>query len=46
VEIRARKADYALVKEVIPDVEKEYKKNTDKESKLELDETDPQPEGS
>jgi len=46
VQIRARKADYALVKEVIPDAEKEYKENTGKETKLDLDEKDPQPEDS
>jgi V-type H+-transporting ATPase subunit E len=46
VQVRARKADYDLVKEAIKDAETEYKKNTDKETKIELDEANPQPEGS
>jgi len=46
LEVSARKADYDTVKSAMKDAEAEYKKNTGKEVKLELDESDPQPEGS
>ncbi|KAE9967407.1 V-ATPase V1 sector subunit E [Venturia inaequalis] len=44
--VSARKADYDLVKKAIEEAQKDYKKNTGKEVKLEIDESDPQPEGS
>lgn len=44
--VSARKADYDLVKKAIEEAQKEYKKNTGKDVKLEIDESDPQPEGS
>jgi len=46
VQVRARKADYELVKEVMKEAEEDYKSNTDKEVKLELDEKNPQPDDS
>jgi V-type H+-transporting ATPase subunit E len=46
LQVRARKADYDLVKEASKQAEEEYKKETGKESKLQLDEVNPQPEGS
>ena len=44
--IRARKADYDVVKEAMKAAEEEYKKEVGKESKTELDEKNPQPEDS
>ncbi|TID19758.1 ATPase V1/A1 complex subunit E [Venturia nashicola] len=44
--VSARKADYDIVKKAMEEAQKDYKKNTGKEVKLELDESDPQPEGS
>jgi V-type H+-transporting ATPase subunit E len=44
--IRARKADYDVVKEAMKAAEGEYKKEVGKDSKLELDEANPQPEDS
>jgi V-type H+-transporting ATPase subunit E len=43
--VSARKADYDIVKKAIEEAQKEYKKNTSKDVKLEIDESDPQPEG-
>jgi V-type H+-transporting ATPase subunit E len=44
--VRARKADYQVVKEAIKAAEEEYKKNVGKETKVEIDEANPQPEDS
>ncbi len=44
--VRARKADYDVVKKAIGDAEKEYKENLKKDVKVEIDERNPQPEGS
>ena len=44
--VRARKADYDVVKEAIKAAEEEYKKNVGKESKVEIDEANPQPQES
>jgi len=44
--VRARKADYAVVKEAIAAAEKEFKDKTGKDGKVTLDESNPQPEGS
>ena len=46
VGVRARKADYETVKKAIQEAKKEYQKNTNKEIVIELDEKNPQPEGS
>ncbi|KAI9716805.1 MAG: V-ATPase V1 sector subunit E [Candelaria pacifica] len=46
VVVRAREKDYDLVKKAIGDAEKEYKENVKKEVKVEIDEKNPQPEGS
>jgi V-type H+-transporting ATPase subunit E len=46
LQIRARKADYDIVKEAAKDAEGEYKKAVGKETKVELDEANPQPENS
>jgi V-type H+-transporting ATPase subunit E len=46
LEVRARKADYAVVKEAIAAAEKEFKDKTGKECKVTIDEGNPQPEGS
>lgn len=46
VYVRARKADYEIVKEAGEQAEAEYKKEVGKESKVELDEQNPQPEES
>jgi len=46
VQIRARKADYDVVKKAVDEAEKEYKSKVGKESKVEIDEANPQPEGS
>lgn len=45
VVVRARKADYSTVKDAISDAEKEYKKQTGKETKATIDEANPLPEG-
>jgi V-type H+-transporting ATPase subunit E len=44
--VRARKADYEVVKEAAKSAEAEYKKEVGKESKVELDEQNPLPEES
>lgn len=46
VQVKARKADYDIVKKAIPDAQKEYKKNVEKEVAITIDESDPLPEGS
>ncbi|KAI1662843.1 ATPase, V1/A1 complex, subunit E [Daldinia decipiens] len=46
VQVRARKADYAILKDAIKDAESEYKSNTDKETKVTIDEDNALPEGS
>ena len=46
VAVRARKRDYEAVKKAIEDAKKEYKENTNKEIEIEIDEKNPQPEGS
>lgn len=46
VGVRARKADYEIVKKSIKDAKDEYKEKTNLEIKIELDEKNPQPEGS
>lgn len=46
VVVRARKADYDVVKEAMKDAKEEYKKSLEgREVHLELDEKNPQPEG-
>lgn len=44
--VSARKADYDIVKNAIDEAQKQYKKTVGKDVKLEIDESDPQPEGS
>lgn len=44
--VRARKADYDVVKKAINGAKKEYKENLEKDVIVELDEKNPQPEGS
>ena len=46
VAVRARKADYDVVKKAIEGAKKEYKEKVGKEITIELDEKNPQPEGS
>lgn len=46
VAVRARKDDYSVVKKSIEDAKKEYKEKISKEITIELDEKNPQPEGS
>ncbi|MCJ1260442.1 V-ATPase V1 sector subunit E [Lobaria immixta] len=46
IAVRARKQDYEVVKKAIGDAKKEYKENTKKEIGIELDEKNPQPDGS
>ena len=46
VATRARKADYEVVKAAMEDASAEYKENVGKEVQIELDEKNPQPEGS
>ena len=46
VAVRARKADYDVVKKAIEGAKKEYKDQLKKEIAIELDERNPQPEGS
>lgn len=44
--VRARKADFEVVKKAVGDAEGEYKEEVEEETKLVLDESDPLPEGS
>ncbi|KAL9135181.1 MAG: hypothetical protein Q9175_003627 [Cornicularia normoerica] len=46
VTVRARKADYDIVKKAINGAKKEYKESLEKDVNVELDEKNPQPEGS
>ncbi|KAI1760576.1 ATPase, V1/A1 complex, subunit E [Hypoxylon sp. FL1150] len=46
VQVRARKADYDVVKEAIKEAESEYKSSTGKETKVTIDEENALPEGS
>lgn len=46
VTVRARKVDYDIVKKAINGAKKEYKENLGKDVNVELDEKNPQPEGS
>ncbi|KAK7536398.1 vacuolar ATP synthase subunit E [Phyllosticta citribraziliensis] len=46
VQVRARKADYDTVRKAIPEAEKEYKDKVGKDTKVELDEKNPLPDGS
>lgn len=46
VTVRARKVDYDIVKKAINSAKKEYKENLEKDVNVELDEKNPQPEGS
>lgn len=46
IQVRARKADYDIVKKAIDEAEKEYKSKVGKDSKVEIDEANPQSEGS
>ena len=46
VGVRARKADYDVVRRAIEKAQKEYKEEMGKEVQIELDEKNPQPEGS
>ena len=46
VTVRARKVDYDLVKKAINGAKKDYKENIGKEVNVDLDEKNPQPEGS
>lgn len=46
LQVRARKADYEIVKKAIADAEKEYKKDTGKDIKGVIHEEHPLPEGS
>ena len=44
--IRARKQDYDVVRKAMEKAKEEYKKNVNKEIALEIDEKNPQPDGS
>ncbi|KAI2615363.1 ATPase, V1/A1 complex, subunit E [Hypoxylon sp. NC1633] len=46
VQVRARKADYGVLKDAIKDAEGEYKSSTSKETKVTIDEENALPEGS
>ncbi|KAI4859697.1 ATPase, V1/A1 complex, subunit E [Hypoxylon rubiginosum] len=46
IQVRAREADYDVVKDAIKDAEGEYKSKIGKETKVTIDEEDPLPEGS
>ncbi|KAI8957744.1 ATPase, V1/A1 complex, subunit E [Daldinia sp. FL1419] len=46
IQVRAREADYDVLKEAIQDAEGEYKSNTGKETKVTIDEANALPEGS
>lgn len=45
VQVRARKADYDVVKKAITEAEKEFKKEATSETKVTIDEENPLPEG-
>ncbi|KAI9880759.1 MAG: V-ATPase V1 sector subunit E [Pleopsidium flavum] len=45
-QVRARKVDYDVVKKAIDDAKKEYEENAKKDVAVDLDENNPQPEGS
>jgi V-type H+-transporting ATPase subunit E len=46
LEVKARKADYDVVKKAIEDAQSEYKNKVDKGVSISIDESDPLPEGS
>ncbi|OCL05009.1 ATPase, V1/A1 complex, subunit E [Glonium stellatum] len=46
VQVRAREADYDIIKSAIDDAEKEYKSKVEKDVSITIDESDPLPEGS
>ncbi|KAI2604806.1 ATPase, V1/A1 complex, subunit E [Hypoxylon fragiforme] len=46
IQVRARKADYDVVKDAIKDAQNEYKSNIGKETKVTIDEDNALPEGS
>ena len=46
VAVRARKADYDMVRKAIEEASKEFKENTGMEVEAKIDESDPLPEGS
>ncbi|KAI1392435.1 ATPase, V1/A1 complex, subunit E [Hypoxylon trugodes] len=46
IQVRGRKADYAVLKDAIKDAEAEYKSSTGKETKVTIDEEHPLPDGS
>lgn len=46
VQVRARKADYEVVRKAIPEAVKEYKAKVGKDVAVTIDESDPLPEGS
>ncbi|KAF2197753.1 vacuolar ATP synthase subunit E [Delitschia confertaspora ATCC 74209] len=46
LEVKARKADYDIVKKAIDEAQSEYKSKLDKEVTITIDESDPLPEGS
>ena len=46
VEVKARKADYDIVKKATESAKKEYKENMKKDVRVSLDEKDPLPEDS
>lgn len=46
LQVKARKADYDLVKKAISDAESEYKSKVDKEVSISVDENNPLPEAS
>ena len=45
IQVRARKADYELVKKAIEAASKEYKQNVKKDVQINIDEANPLPEG-
>jgi len=46
MKVKARKADYDVVKKAIDQAQSEYKSKTNKETAITIDESDPLPEGS
>ncbi|KAI1379862.1 ATPase, V1/A1 complex, subunit E [Hypoxylon crocopeplum] len=46
IQVRARKADYGVLKDAIKDAEEEYRSKTGKETKVTIDEENALPEGS
>jgi len=46
VKVRARKADYEVVRQAIEGAQGDFKKEMGHECKIEIDESDPLPEGS